>query len=116
MRHAFWCNLVTWSVKWRREISHLRFCLNGAETKCGIAHILGILLINSCNTDIFFSNYYHLQSVRFELRVQFSKYFILRLYMKTIRARQAKVHSTYFVQRAQHGIIAKPLGQRKVLF
>ena len=23
--------------------------------------------MNSCNTDIFFSNYYHLQSVRFEL-------------------------------------------------
>ena len=40
---------------------------NGAETNCRIAHILGILLINSCNTDIFFSNYYHLQSVRFEL-------------------------------------------------
>ena len=33
---------------------------------CRIAHILGILLMNSCNTDIFFSNYYHLQSVRFE--------------------------------------------------
>ena len=39
---------------------------NGAETNCRIAHILGILLMNSCNTDIFFSNYYHLQSVRFE--------------------------------------------------
>ena len=39
---------------------------NGAETNCGIAHILGILLMNSCNTDIFLSNYYHLQSVRFE--------------------------------------------------
>ena len=25
-------------------------------------------LMNSCNTDIFFSHYYHLQSVRFELR------------------------------------------------
>ena len=25
---------------------------NGAETNCGIAHILGILLMNSCNTDI----------------------------------------------------------------
>ena len=35
-----------------------------------IAHILGILLMNSCNTDIFFSNYYHLQSVRFELIIQ----------------------------------------------
>ena len=40
---------------------------NGAETNCGVAHILGILLMNSCNTDIFFSNYYYLQSVRFEL-------------------------------------------------
>ena len=40
--------------------------INGAETNCRIAHILGILLMNSCNTDIFFSNYYHLQSVRFE--------------------------------------------------
>ena len=40
---------------------------NGAETNCRIAHILGILLMNSCNTDIFFSTYYHLQSVRFEL-------------------------------------------------
>ena len=39
---------------------------NGAETNCRIAHILGILMMNSCNTDIFFSNYYHLQSVRFE--------------------------------------------------
>ena len=39
---------------------------NGAETNCRIAHILGILLMNSCNTDIFFSNYYHLLSVRFE--------------------------------------------------
>ena len=39
---------------------------NGAETNCRIAHILGILLMNSCNTDIFFSNYYHLLFVRFE--------------------------------------------------
>ena len=38
----------------------------GAEANCGIRHILEILLMNSCNTDIFFSNYYHLQSVRFE--------------------------------------------------
>ena len=46
------------------SLSHLDDLL--AETNCGIAHILGILLMNSCNTDIFFSNYYHLQSVRFE--------------------------------------------------
>ena len=39
---------------------------NGAETNCGIAHILGILLMNSYNTGIFFSNYYNLQSVHFE--------------------------------------------------
>ena len=41
---------------------------NGAETNCGIAHILGILLMNSYHTDVFFSNYYHLQSVHFELQ------------------------------------------------
>ena len=39
---------------------------NGAETNCGIAHILGILLMNGYNTDIIFSNYYNLQSVHFE--------------------------------------------------
>ena len=32
---------------------------NEAETNCGIAHILGILLMNSYNTDIICSNYYH---------------------------------------------------------
>ena len=56
---------------------------NGAETNCGIAHILGILLMNSCNTDIFFSNYYHLQSVRFELvillHVRYVHVLLLRL-------------------------------------
>ena len=36
------------------------------ETNCGIPHILCMLLMNSCNTDMFFSNYYHWQSVRFE--------------------------------------------------
>ena len=43
---------------------------NGAETNCRIARILGILLMNSCNTDIYiyiFSNYYNLQSVHFDL-------------------------------------------------
>ena len=41
---------------------------------CGFAHILGILLMNSCNTDIFFSNYYNyiLQSVDFELKCLFN--------------------------------------------
>ena len=42
---------------------------NGAETNCGIARILGILLMNSWDTQIhFFSNYYNLQSVYFELQ------------------------------------------------
>ena len=39
-----------------------------------LAHILGILLKNSFNTDIyiyFFSNYYNLQSVHFELKRKF---------------------------------------------
>ena len=49
----------------RPTFSNSRF--NGAETNCRIAHILGILLMNSCNTDIFFSNYYNLQSVHFEM-------------------------------------------------
>ena len=29
--------------------------------------------------------------------------------MKTTRAKHAKVHFAYFVQRDQHGVIAKPL-------
>ena len=42
-------------------------------------------------------------------RACISKYFILSLKMKTIRAEQAKVHFVYFVQRDQHGIIEKHL-------
>ena len=49
--------------------------INGAETNCRIAHTLGILLMNSCNTNIFFSNYYHLQSVRFEFLLCHKKAF-----------------------------------------
>ena len=37
------------------------------------------------------------------------KLFIFCLCMKTIRAKQAKVHFVYFVQRDQHGVIAKDL-------
>ena len=37
---------------------------NGVETNCGITHNLCILLMNSYN--IFFSNYYNLQSVHLE--------------------------------------------------
>ena len=52
----------------RTPKGHLKcFGFNGAETNCGIAHILGILPMNSYNTNIFFSNYYNLQSVHFEL-------------------------------------------------
>ena len=42
-------------------------------------------------------------------RARSSKFFILCLNMKTIRAKQAKVHFAYFVQRDQHGIISKHL-------
>ena len=50
------------------KCSAVRIGFNGAETNCGIAHTLGILLMNSYNTDIFFSNYYNLQSVHFEYK------------------------------------------------
>ena len=42
-------------------------------------------------------------------RARSGKSFILCLYMITIRAKQARVHSAYFVQRDQNGIIAKDL-------
>ena len=35
------------------ECSAIGIGFNGAETNCRIAHILGILLMNSCNTDRF---------------------------------------------------------------
>ena len=58
------------------RISHAKVTVgfNGAETNCGIAHILGILLMRSCNTDTSFSNYYNLKSVRFELKHSNQKY------------------------------------------
>ena len=71
VRHAFWCNVLTYSGKRRRQI----FIFEVLKTK----------------------------------RARSSKSFILCLYMKTTRAKQAKVHSSYFVQRDQHGIIAKDL-------
>ena len=48
-------------------------------------------------------------------RARNSKSFLLCLYMKTFRTNQAKVHSTNFVQRDQHGIIAKDLTQSSIL-
>ena len=42
-------------------------------------------------------------------RARSSKSFTLCLYMKTIRTKLAKVQFAYFVQRDQHGIIAKDL-------
>ena len=43
---------------------------NGTKTNCGIARILGILLMNTVgHVDVFFSNYYNLQSVHFECKV-----------------------------------------------
>ena len=44
------------------------------------------------------------------------KCLFLCLYMKTIRAKQAKVYFAYFVQRDQDGIISRHLTLRKVLF
>ena len=49
------------------KCSAVGIAFNGAETNCGIAHILGILVMNSCNTDTSFSNYHNLQCVLFEL-------------------------------------------------
>ena len=49
-------------------------------------------------------------------RARSSKSLILCLYMKTIRTKQATVQFAYFVQRDQHGIIAKELTSRKVQF
>ena len=45
-----------------------------------------------------------------------SKFFALCLYMKTIRTKPGKVQFAYFVQRDQHGIIAKDVTERKVIF
>ena len=42
-------------------------------------------------------------------RARISKSFIPCLYMKTIRAKQAKVYFAYFVLRDQRGIITKHL-------
>ena len=42
-------------------------------------------------------------------RARSSKSLIHCLYMKTIRTKQAKVQSAYFLQHDQHGIIAKDL-------
>ena len=42
-------------------------------------------------------------------RARSSKSFILCLYMKTIRTKQAKVQFAYFLQHDQHGIITKDL-------
>ena len=45
----------------------------------------------------------------FDIRALRTKSFILCLYMKTLRAKQTKMHFAYFVQRDQLGIIAKKL-------
>ena len=50
------------------------------------------------------------------MRVRSRKSFILCLCMKAIRAKQAKVHFAYFIQRDQLRIIAKYLTWRKDLF
>ena len=49
-------------------------------------------------------------------RAQSSKSLVLCFYMKTIRAKQPKAYFAYFIQRDQHGIIAKHYNKRKALF
>ena len=44
-------NYITYIILLKCSAVGMRF--NGPETNCGIAHILGILLMNSYNTDIF---------------------------------------------------------------
>jgi len=77
VRHAFWCNVLTWSAKRRGEI-----------------FIFEVLTTTGARS---------------------SKSFLLCLYTKTICAKQPKVHSAYFVQRDQHGIIARDLTQSSIL-
>ena len=60
VRHAFWCDFLTWFAKRRREI-----------------FIFEVLTTT---------------------RARSGKSFILCLYTKTVRAKQAKVHFAYFVQ------------------
>jgi len=71
VRHAFWCNVLTWSAKRRREIS--------------------------------------LFEVLTTTRARSGKSFTLCLYKKTFRTKLAKVQFADFVQRDQHGIIARDL-------
>ena len=60
----------------QRKASLTNIGFNGAETNCGIAHILGILLMNSSvQHSYIFSNYYNLQSVHFELKNFFCQYY-----------------------------------------
>jgi len=59
------CDHIVGGSSW--NVLQFGIGFNGAETNCRIAHILGILLMNSYHTDIFCSNYYHLQSVHFEV-------------------------------------------------
>ena len=57
------CSFHIWYAKTMRSLRGAKLILkrsevgigfNGAETNCGIAHILGILLMNSYNTGTFF--------------------------------------------------------------
>ena len=67
-----------------------------------------------CN---FFDAVFHINcELLMTTRARSSKSFILCLYMKTIRVKKAKVDFVYFLQRDQHGLIAKHLTWRKVQF
>ena len=79
---------------------------NGAETNCRIEHILGILLMNSSNTDIFFSNYYHLQSVRFEMNISILRHTACSpyIYSKALFADGLGENITAFHRQVFHAI------------
>ena len=59
MKETIPSSSITWSEMGKQNVQ-------AEKVYCGIGHILGILPMNSYNTDIFFSNCYNLQSVHFE--------------------------------------------------
>ena len=50
--------------------------------------------MNICNTDIFFSNYYHLQSVRFEYVDAYDDIYIARKPISTLQVSRKNLHFT----------------------
>ena len=56
--------------------------------------------MNSCNTDVFFSNYYHLLSVRFELpfTISLNRMFDYRLDAVKLRVTRQSIWRRWFVR------------------